>query len=82
MVTITKGAQTMKKKIIERYRERIGNRETVCITLSMIPKMIRENHVWRGCFYSGWSDDELRELYKLLYMSAGHRWVKEDKDLL
>tara|TARA_R110000824_G_scaffold180596_1_gene361083 strand:+ start:307 stop:525 length:219 start_codon:yes stop_codon:yes gene_type:complete len=71
----------MKKKIIKRYRERIGNRETVCITLSMIPRMIKDDHVWRGCFYRGWSDNELKELYRLLYMSGGHRWMDKDEDL-
>ena len=71
----------MKKKIIEKYRERIGNRETVCITLSMIPKMIKDDHVWRGCFYKDWTDKELKKLYRLLYMTAGHRWVDKDTDI-
>ena len=72
----------MKKKIMERYRERIGNREAVCITLSLIPKMIKENSSWRGAYYKGWSDKELKELYKLLYMSGGHRWIEPDTDIL
>jgi len=70
----------MKKKIMERYRERVRNRESVCITLSMIPKMIKHNDNWR-VYYRGWTDKELKELYKLLYMSGGHRWVTKDKDL-
>ena len=70
----------MKKKIMKRYKERIGNRETVCITLSMIPKMIKEDSPWR-VYYKGWTDKELRKLYRLLYMSGGHRWVDKDKDL-
>jgi len=71
----------MKKKIIKRYRERIGNRETVCITLSMIPRMLKEDDSWRDVFYKGWSDKELRKLYRLLYMSAGHRWIQKDTDI-
>ena len=71
----------MKKKIIEKYRERVGNRETTCIALSMIPKMIKEDDRWRGVFYKGWSDSELKELYRLLYMSGGHRWMTKDDDL-
>jgi len=70
----------MKKKIMKRYKERIGNRETVCITLTMIPKMIKEDSPWR-VYYKGWTDKELRKLYRLLYMSGGHRWVDKDKDL-
>ncbi len=70
----------MKKKIMKRYRERIGNRETVCISLSMIPKMIKEDSPWR-VYYKGWTDKELKKLYRLLYMSGGHRWVDKDKDL-
>ena len=71
----------MKKKIMKRYRERIANRESVCITLSLIPKMIKENSTWRGAYYKGWTDKELRELYKLLYMSGGHRWIEPDTDI-
>ena len=71
----------MKKKIMERYRERVVNRESVCITLSMIPKMIKHNDNWR-VFYKDWSNADLKHLYRLLYMSAGHRWVEGDKDLL
>ncbi len=71
----------MKKKIMKRYKERIGNRESVCITLSMIPRMIKEGHSWRGAYYKGWTDKELRKLYRLLYMSGGHRWMDKDKDL-
>jgi len=70
----------MKKKIMKRYKERIGNRETVCITLTMIPKMIKEDSPWR-VYYKGWTDKELRKLYRLLYMSGGHRWVDKDTDL-
>ena len=71
----------MKKKIMERYKERVKNRESVCITLSMIPKIIKDNDNWR-VFYGGWSDKDLKRLYKLLYMTGGHRWVKPDRDLL
>ena len=70
----------MKKKIIERYRERIGNRESVCITLSMIPKIINNDDNWK-VFYKGWTDKELKKLYRLLYMSAGYKWMDKDKDL-
>jgi hypothetical protein len=70
----------MKKKIMKRYRERIGNRETVCISLSMIPKMIKEDSPWR-VYYKGWSDKDLKKLYKLLYMSGGHRWMDKDTDI-
>ena len=66
---------------MKRYKERVGNRETVCITLSMIPKMIKEGNVWRGTFYRGWSDKDLKKLYELLYMTVGHRWVKKDSDM-
>ena len=71
----------MKKKIIKRFKERVKNRETVCITLSMIPKMIKEDNSWRGVFYEGWTDKELKKLYRLLYMSGGHRWVDKDTDI-
>ena len=70
----------MKKKIMKRYRERIGNRETVCISLSMIPKMIKDNNNWR-VYYKGWSDKDLKKLYRLLYMSGGHRWMDKDTDI-
>ena len=70
----------MKKKIMKRYRERIGNRETVCISLSMIPKMIKEDSPWR-VYYKGWSDKDLKKLYRLLYMSGGHRWIDKDTDI-
>ncbi len=30
----------MKKKIMKRYRQRVGNRETVCITMTMIKQML------------------------------------------
>jgi len=70
----------MKKKIIERYRERVGNRESVCITLSMIPKIINNDDNWK-VFYKGWSVEELKKLYRLLYMSAGYKWMDKDKDL-
>jgi hypothetical protein len=65
---------------MKRYRERVRNRETVCITLSMIPKIIKEDDCWR-VFYEGWSDSELKELYRLLYMSGGHRWMDKDTDI-
>ena len=71
----------MKKKIMKKYKERVRNRETVCITLSMIPRMIKEGDSWRGVFYEGWSDKDLKKLYKLLYMSGGHRWMEKDNDL-
>ena len=71
----------MKKKIMERYKERIRNRESVCITLDLIPKMIKHNDNWR-VYYEGWSNEDLKQLYKLLYMSGGHRWVEGDDDLL
>ncbi len=71
----------MKKKIMKRYRERVSNRETVCITLSMIPKMIKDSNSWRGAYYRGWSDKELKKLYKLLYMSGGYRWMDKDTDI-
>ena len=67
----------MKKKIIKRYKERIRNRETVCITLSMIPKMIKEDNSWK-VYYEGWTDKELILLYELLYNTAGHRWRKRE----
>ena len=67
----------MKKKIIERYRERIRNRESVCITLNLIPKMIKNNDNWR-VYYEGWTDKELRLLYDLLYKTAGHRWKERE----
>ena len=70
----------MKKKIIERYRERVSNRESVCITLSMIPKIINNDDNWK-VFYKGWSVEELKKLYRLLYMSAGYKWMDKDKDL-
>jgi len=70
----------MKKKIIEKYRERVRNRETMCITLSMIPRIIKDDDPWR-VFYRGWSDNELKELYRLLYMSGGHRWMDKDEDI-
>ena len=67
----------MKKKIMKRYRDRVRNRETVCITLSMIPDMIgNPEHNWRKVYYRGWEDKELKQLYNLLYMSGGHRWIK------
>ena len=71
----------MKKKIMKRYRERVLNRESVCITLSLIPKIIKHNDNWR-IFYEGWTNDELKQLYNLLYMSGGYRWIEGDKDLL
>ena len=71
----------MKKKIKQKYRDRMRNRETICITLSMIPQMIKENSNWRGAYYKGWTDKELRKLYKLLYMSGGHRWMTKDTDM-
>ena len=70
----------MKKKIMKRYRERVKNRETVCITLSMIPKIIKEGNNWR-VYYEGWSNKELKKLYRLLYMSGGYRWMDKDKDI-
>ena len=69
-----------KKKIKEEYRERIRNRETVCITLNMIPKIINNDDNWK-VFYKGWSIEELKKLYRLLYMSAGYKWMDKDKDL-
>lgn len=71
----------MKKKIIKRYKERVKNRESVCITLNLIPKMIKDNDNWR-VYYKGWTDNELRKLYRLLYMTVGHRWVEPDTDIL
>ena len=71
----------MNKKIKKEYRRRIKNRERVCISLYLIPKMVKDNHIWRGCYYSDWSDNELKELYTLLYMSVGHRWVKRDDSM-
>jgi len=72
----------MKKKIIERYRERVKNRETVCITLTTIPRMLKDKgYPWRGWMYEGWTDSELRELYELLYMSGGFRWITKHKDI-
>ena len=72
----------MKKKIKKRYKQRIGNRETVCITLTMIPKMIgNEKDNWRRLYYRGWSDKDLRKLYRLLYMSGGHRWIDKDENI-
>ena len=71
----------MKKKIMKRYRERVRNRETVCITLTMIPKMIKEDNPWR-VYYEGWTDKELKELFKLLYMSGGHRWIRKDGSVI
>jgi len=66
----------MKKKILKRYQDRVGNRETITITMSMIKEMIgNPNHNWRGAYYRGWTDKELEKLYELLYMSGGHRWV-------
>ena len=65
---------------MKRYRERVKNRETVCITLSMIPKMIKEGNNWR-VYYEGWSNKELKKLYRLLYMSGGYRWMDKDKDI-
>ncbi len=73
----------MKKKIMKRYRSRVGNRETVCITMTMIPQMIgNEKHNWRRLFYRGWSDKDLKKLFKLLYMSGGHRWIGKDGSLI
>ena len=71
----------MKKKIIKRYKERVKNRESVCITLNLIPKMIKDNDNWR-VYYKGWTDNELRKLYRLLYMTVGHRWIEPDTDIL
>ena len=69
---------TMKKKIMKRYRDRVGNRETVCIAMTMINQMVgNPNHVWRRLYYRDWSDKDLKKLFKLLYMSGGHRWIKE-----
>ena len=57
----------MKKKIMKRYRDRVRNRETVCITLSMIPDMIgNPDNNWRKVYYRGWEDKELKQLYNLL----------------
>ena len=68
------------KKVRQKYRERVKNRETICITLTCIPRMIRDSQDnWRGWMYDGWSDKELRDLYELLYMSGGHRW--KDKEV-
>ncbi len=72
----------MKKKIMKRYRERVGNRETLCIALSMIPKMLdNKRHVWRLLYYRGWKDKELKKLQELLFMSGGHRWFNKDGEL-
>ncbi len=66
----------MKKKIMKRYRQRVGNRETITITMNMIKEMVgNPDHNWRRVFYKGWEDKELEKLYELLYMSGGHRWV-------
>ena len=68
----------MKKKIIERYKDRVRNRETICITLTMIKQMVgNPTHNWRRLYYRDWSDKDLKKLFKLLYMSGGHRWVKK-----
>jgi hypothetical protein len=67
-----------KKKIKEEYRKRIKNRERVCISLYLIPKMVKDNHIWRGCYYSDWSDDELIHLYDLLYNTVGFRWKQRE----
>jgi len=72
----------MKKKIMKRYRERVGNKETVCITLSMIPKMLgNDKHTWRRLYYRGWKDKDLKKLQELLLMSGGHRWFSENGEL-
>ena len=69
----------MKKKIKRKYRERIKNKETVCITLTIIPRMLEDKqHPSRGWFYEGWTDKQLRKLYKLLYMSGGYRWKENE----
>ena len=68
----------MNKKIRKEYRRRVKNRERVCISLYLIPKMVKDNHIWRGCYYSDWTDDELRLLYDLLYNTAGHRWKERE----
>ena len=62
-----------KKKIKEEYRERIRNRESVCITLNMLPKIINNDDNWK-VFYKGWSREELICLYDLLYNTAGYKW--------
>lgn len=68
----------MNKKIRKEYRRRVKNRERVCITLYLIPKMVNENHTWRGCYYPDWTDEELRLLYDLLYNSAGYKWKERE----
>ena len=69
---------TMKKKIMKRYKDRVGNRETICITLTMIKQMLgNEKHNWRKLYYRGWTDKDLKKLFNLLYMSGGHRWIKK-----
>ena len=70
-----------KKKVKEEYRRRIENRERVCISLYLIPKMVREDNVWRAAYYEGWTDEELIKLYELLYMSVGFRWLERDSNL-
>ena len=73
----------MKKKIMKRFRQRVGNRETVCITMTMIPKMLgNDKHTWRRLYYKTWSDKDLKKLFKLLYMSGGHRWVRKDGSVI
>ena len=68
----------MKKKIMKRYKDRVGNRETVCITMTMIKQMVgNPNHNWRSLYYKGWEDGELKKLFNLLYMSGGDRWIKK-----
>jgi len=68
----------MNKKIRKEYRRRVKNRERVCISLHLIPKMVKDNHIWRGCYYSDWTDEELRLLYDLLYNSVGYRWKERE----
>ena len=69
---------TMKKKIMKRYKERVGNKETICITLTMIKQMVgNPTHNWRRLYYRDWTDNELTTLFDLLHMSGGHRWIKK-----
>ncbi len=73
-----KGNRPVKKMIIMRYRQLVGNRETVCITMTMIKQMLGDpSHNWRKLYYRGWTDKDLKKLFKLLYMSGGHRWIKK-----
>lgn len=68
---------------MRKYRNRVKNRETVCIALTMIPKMLEDpNHNWRNLFYRGWKDKELKKLFKLLYMSGGYRWIRKDGSVI